>query len=282
MIPAKSMPPTKPPSNTRAAPTVILAKTVKGYGLGEAGEGRNISHQQKKMNEKELREFRARFDVPIRDEDVVETPFYRPAKDSRKPSICWNAGRSWAGFMPKRVVKAEPLRRRGWRRSRFHQRLGRRSSTTMSFVRLLSSCCGHKRWAARWCPSFPMRRGRSASTALFSQVGIYSSKGQLYEPVDKKGLQLLSRSQGRPDSGGRHHRGRFDGVVRGGGHGLRQLRRQPDSVLHLLLDVRPATRGRRNLAGGGQPGQGLFAGRDFRAAPRSTAKACNIRTATAR
>ena len=66
----------------KGAPTVILAKTVKGYGLGEAGEGRNITHQQKKLNERELREFRTRFDIPLPDEEVVETPFYRPPLDS--------------------------------------------------------------------------------------------------------------------------------------------------------------------------------------------------------
>src|SRR5574340_786853 len=68
----------------RGQPTVILAKTVKGYGLGEAGEGRNITHQQKKLNEKELREFRARFGIPIADEEIAETPFFRPAADSRE------------------------------------------------------------------------------------------------------------------------------------------------------------------------------------------------------
>ena len=93
----------------KGGPTVILAKTVKGYGLGEAGEGRNISHQQKKMNEKELREFRARFDIPVRDEDVVETPFYRPAKDSREIKYLLDRRRKLGGFIPKRVVQAEPL-----------------------------------------------------------------------------------------------------------------------------------------------------------------------------
>ena len=94
----------------KGGPTVILAKTVKGYGLGEAGEGRNISHQQKKMNEKELREFRARFDIPMRDEDVVETPFYRPPKDSPEIKYLLERRRKLGGFVPKRVVKAEPLR----------------------------------------------------------------------------------------------------------------------------------------------------------------------------
>ena len=95
----------------KGGPTVILAKTIKGYGLGEAGEGRNISHQQKKMNEKELREFRARFGIPISDEEVVETPFYRPAQEIRRRSnICWSGGKKLGGFIPKRVVKAEPLK----------------------------------------------------------------------------------------------------------------------------------------------------------------------------
>src|SRR5207244_6155076 len=66
----------------KGQPTVILAKTIKGYGLGEAGEGRNITHQQKKLNEKELREFRARFGIPVSDEEIAETPFFRPAADS--------------------------------------------------------------------------------------------------------------------------------------------------------------------------------------------------------
>ena len=68
----------------KGQPTVILAKTVKGYGLGEAGEGRNITHQQKKLNEKELREFRARFRIPVSDEEIAQTPFFRPAPDSRE------------------------------------------------------------------------------------------------------------------------------------------------------------------------------------------------------
>src|SRR5277367_453470 len=93
----------------KGGPSVILAKTVKGYGLGEAGEGRNISHQQKKMNEKEMREFRARFDVPIREEDVVETPFYRPSKDSREIKYLLERRQKLGGFIPKRTVTAPPL-----------------------------------------------------------------------------------------------------------------------------------------------------------------------------
>src|SRR5437868_1930725 len=91
-------------------PTVILAKTVKGYGLGEAGEGRNISHQQKKLNEKELREFRARFNIPISDEDIVETPFYRPPEESAEMKYLYERRKALGGFLPKRSVKASALK----------------------------------------------------------------------------------------------------------------------------------------------------------------------------
>src|SRR5467141_3604536 len=94
----------------KGQPTVILAKTVKGYGLGEAGEGRNITHQQKKLNEKELREFRARFDIPISDEEIVDTPFYRPPLDSPETKYLLERREALGGFLPKREVKAEPLR----------------------------------------------------------------------------------------------------------------------------------------------------------------------------
>ncbi len=83
------------------APTVILAKTIKGYGLGEAGEGRNVTHQQKKLNEKELREFRDRFGIPIADRDLLETPFYRPPDDSEEIEYLLERRRALGGFVPR-------------------------------------------------------------------------------------------------------------------------------------------------------------------------------------
>jgi pyruvate dehydrogenase E1 component len=80
----RSTPPTRRPVAHKGAPTVILAKTIKGYGLGEAGEGRNVTHQQKKLNEEELRHFRSRFGIPIPDDQIAEMPFYRPDDDSRR------------------------------------------------------------------------------------------------------------------------------------------------------------------------------------------------------
>ena len=226
----------------KGQPTVILAKTVKGYGLGEAGEGRNISHQQKKMNEKELREFRERFDIPISDEVIAETPFFRPPPDSAEIKYLLERRKELGGFLPARVVK--PRRRstcRSWRLSReFFKGVGTTEiSTTMAFVRLLCACCcGNKSIGRHIVPIIPDEARTFGLDALFREIGIYSSKGQLYEPVDKQVAALLSRGQGRADSGGRHHRGRFDGVVHRGRHELRHAWRADDSVLHLLLDVR--------------------------------------------
>src|SRR5437667_6376336 len=124
----------------KGQPTVILAKTVKGYGLGEAGEGRNISHQQKKLNENELREFRARFNIPISDEEIVDTPFYRPPLDSPESKYLLERRKALGGFLPKREVKAEPLKVPPLSSfAEFVKGSGRaEASTTMAFVRLLS------------------------------------------------------------------------------------------------------------------------------------------------
>ncbi len=174
----------------KGQPTVILAKTVKGYGLGEAGEGRNISHQQKKLNEKELREFRARFNIPISDEEIVETPFYRPPVDSPEMKYLFERRKALGGSVPKREVKAQPLKvptlvdfaefLKGSAKSEV--------STTMAFVRLLSSMLRNKNIGRQIVPIIPDEARTFGMDALFREIGIYSPKGQLYEPVDKKSL----------------------------------------------------------------------------------------------
>jgi pyruvate dehydrogenase E1 component len=181
----------------KGAPTVILAKTVKGYGLGEAGEGRNISHQQKKMNEKELREFRTRFDIPLSDEDVVETPFYRPAKDSPETKYLLDRRKKLGGFIPQRVVQAPPLRTpRLEDFPDFIKGSGDAAlSTTMSFVRLLSALVRDKSVGRNVVPIIPDEARTFGIDPLFSQIGIYSSKGQLYEPVDSKGLSYYHEAK---------------------------------------------------------------------------------------
>ncbi len=172
------------------SPTVILAKTVKGYGMGEAGEGRNITHQQKQMNEKELREFRSRFDIPLKDEEVVETPFYRPPQDSKETKYLLERRKALGGFVPKRRTKAESVE---VPQPDFFEELLKDSgtleaSTTMSFVRLLAKLLRHPTVGKRVVPIIPDEARTFSMDALFRQVGIYSPKGQLYEPVDRETL----------------------------------------------------------------------------------------------
>jgi pyruvate dehydrogenase E1 component len=174
----------------KGRPTVILAKTVKGYGLGEAGEGRNITHQQKKLNEKELREFRARFDIPIGDDEIAESPFYRPPADSRETKYFLGQRKKLGGFVPQRVAKAPALQvpkleafgdlLKGAARTEM--------STTMSFVRMLTMLLRDKTIGRQIVPIIPDEARTFGLDALFRESGIYSSKGQLYEPVDKKSL----------------------------------------------------------------------------------------------
>ena len=130
----------------KGGPTVILAKTVKGYGLGEAGEGRNISHQQKKMNEKELREFRARFNVPISDEVIADTPFYRPPQGSAEQQYLQQRRKALGGALPVRRATAEAVKAPGPDYfAEFSKGSGKfEVSTTMAFVRILSLLLKHE------------------------------------------------------------------------------------------------------------------------------------------
>jgi len=174
----------------KGAPTVILAKTVKGYGLGEAGEGRNISHQQKKMNEKELREFRERFGVPISDEDVAQTPFYRPPLDSPETKYLLERRKALGGFLPARVVRAPKIQVPA--RSEFTEFFkgsgAAEPSTTKSFARLLSALLRNGNVSRHIVPIIPDEARTFGLDALFREIGIYAPKGQLYEPVDRESL----------------------------------------------------------------------------------------------
>jgi pyruvate dehydrogenase E1 component len=181
----------------KGQPTVILAKTVKGYGLGEAGEGRNVTHQQKKLNEKELREFRSRFQIPINDEDVVNAPFYRPPSDSPEMKYLLDRRKSLGGFLPKRVVKAKPIKAPGLD---FYAQFLEGSeqfeaSTTMAFVKLLTQYLRHKDIGKQIVPIIPDEARTFGMDALFRQIGIYSPKGQLYEPVDRETLLFYKEAK---------------------------------------------------------------------------------------
>ncbi|HSW49677.1 MAG TPA: pyruvate dehydrogenase (acetyl-transferring), homodimeric type [Bryobacteraceae bacterium] len=169
-------------------PTVILAKTVKGYGMGEAGEGRNITHQQKKLNEQELDNFRRRFSIPIPDETVHTVSFYRPSEDSPEMRYLSERRRELGGYLPAREVK--PIRITAPPLEFFAETLagseGREVSTTMAFVRALTLLLKHPELGRYVVPIIPDEARTFGMDSLFRQFGIYASKGQLYEPVDKE------------------------------------------------------------------------------------------------
>jgi pyruvate dehydrogenase E1 component len=170
----------------KGGPTVVLARTIKGYGLGEAGEGKNITHQQKKMNEEELRAFRTRFGIPISDAEVGKTPFYRPAEDSIEIKYMREKRKALGGYVPTRKVRAEALKPAASDIfEEFHKGTeGRKASTTMVFVRMLSKLLRDKEIGHLVVPIVPDEARTFGMEALFRQVGIYSHAGQTYEPVD--------------------------------------------------------------------------------------------------
>jgi pyruvate dehydrogenase E1 component len=169
-------------------PTVILARTIKGYGLGESGEGKNITHQQKKLGEEELKRFRERFDVPIREEDIHDAPFYRPPDDSLEIQYLRAHRMALGGYVPKRLVRAEPMHADiDDVFDEFHQGTsGREVSTTMVVVRILARLLKNKEIGKLIVPIVPDEARTFGMESLFREVGIYASGGQLYEPVDSK------------------------------------------------------------------------------------------------
>jgi len=172
------------------SPTVILARTIKGYGLGESGEGRNITHQQKKLNEDELREFRSRFGIPINDDQLADTPFYRPPEESREIQYLRARRKELGGYVPTRKVRSKPLV--ADHDALFREFLtgseGREVSTTMAFVGMLRQMLRDPEIGKLVVPIVPDEARTFGMESLFRQVGIYSSRGQLYEPVDQHTL----------------------------------------------------------------------------------------------
>jgi len=176
----------KAASEHKGSPTVILAKTIKGYGLGESGEGKNITHQQKKINDEELRIFRSRFGIPIPDDQLHDAPFYRPADDSVEIGYLQERRKQLGGYMPSRKVRAEKLKKVGDDvfDEFFKGTEGRKVSTTMVLVRMIAKMVRDKEIGKLIVPIIPDEARTFGMEALFRQIGIYSSVGQLYEPVD--------------------------------------------------------------------------------------------------
>ena len=181
----------------QGGPTVILARTIKGYGLGEAGEGKNVTHQQKKLNEEELKEFRSRFGIPLNDEDCATVPFYRPAEDSIEIQYLRERREALGGYTPQRAARSAPLVAN-------HDELfkeftegsdDREVSTTMAFVAMLRKMLKDPEIGRLIVPIVPDEARTFGMESLFRTVGIYASGGQKYEPVDVNTLLLYREAK---------------------------------------------------------------------------------------
>ena len=172
--------------NHTGRPTIILAKTVKGFGLGEAGEGQNTAHQAKKMDIEALREFRDRFNIPISDKEIEDVPYYKPPADSEELEYMLERRRSLGGFLPQRRKTSTPLPVPGLEafKSQLDGTGEREASTTMAFVRMLTALTRDKQIGKHIVPIVPDEARTFGMEGMFRQVGIYSSQGQLYEPED--------------------------------------------------------------------------------------------------
>ncbi|MBR1212298.1 pyruvate dehydrogenase (acetyl-transferring), homodimeric type [Bradyrhizobium sp. JYMT SZCCT0180] len=176
----------KAASEHKGQPTVILAKTVKGYGMGESGEGQMISHQAKKMNEEALRQFRDRFQIPVSDEELKDVPFVRLAADSPEMKYLAERRAALGGHLPARRTKSETIAIPAL--SAFGPQLksteGREISTTMAFVRILNALLRDKEIGKRIVPIVPDESRTFGMEGMFRQFGIFSQVGQLYRPQD--------------------------------------------------------------------------------------------------
>jgi pyruvate dehydrogenase E1 component len=177
----------------KGQPTVILAKTIKGYGLGESGEGRNIAHNKKKANEQELIAFRSRFGIPIGDDEVLKAPFYKPAETSTEMQYLKERREALGGPVPSRPTTIPTMevptydasyRKPFDKMAKDGEKDGKEFSTTMGVVRLLSALCRDKKIGKNLVPIVPDESRTFGMEGMFKQVGIYSHVGQLYEPID--------------------------------------------------------------------------------------------------
>jgi pyruvate dehydrogenase complex dehydrogenase (E1) component len=183
---------------TKGRPTVILAKTVKGYGMGEAGEGRNITHQQKKMGETHLREFRDRFSLPLTDQQISEVAFLGFDEGSAELAYLRERRRAFGGSLParrrtsSRALEVPPL-------SAFDTQLKgtgeREISTTMAFVRILNTLLRDKKIGRHVVPVVPDESRTFGMEGMFRQFGIYSQVGQLYRPEDADQLMFYKEDR---------------------------------------------------------------------------------------
>ncbi|MFY8104936.1 MAG: pyruvate dehydrogenase (acetyl-transferring), homodimeric type, partial [Ramlibacter sp.] len=175
--------------NHKGQPTVLLVKTVKGFGMGKAAEGKNIAHQAKKLTDEDIKAFRDRFNIPIPDEKLVEIPFYKPADNTPEMQYLHERRKALGGYLPSRRTKADeklavpPLE--AFKAVLEPTAEGREISTTQAYVRFLTALLRDKELGPRAVPILVDEARTFGMEGLFRQIGIYNPKGQLYTPVDK-------------------------------------------------------------------------------------------------
>ncbi len=187
----------KAATETAGRPTVILAKTVKGFGMGEAGEGQNITHSQKKLGQDHLDYFRKRFEIPVSDETLNAAGFYKPAEDSPEMKYLQERRRALGGYFPSRRTQGDKLEIPDL--SLFDAILkdtGERTmSTTMALVRVMVAIARNKEIGPRLVPIVPDEARTFGMEGMFRQIGIYAPEGQLYEPMDAKDIMPYRESK---------------------------------------------------------------------------------------
>lgn len=177
-------------------PTVILAKTVKGYGLGDAIEASNITHQQKKLSEKELRVFRKSLDIPLGEDEVAEKPFYRPGEDSAETRYLKGQREKLGGYLPVRKPVEMDLDLPSFDDfETYYKGSDNPASTTSALVRIISDLLRNREIGERIVPIIPDEARTFGMDSLFRQVGIYAHGGQSYEPVDSGHLLYYRESE---------------------------------------------------------------------------------------
>jgi pyruvate dehydrogenase E1 component len=183
--------------NHKGAPTVILAKTVKGFGMGDAGEGQNVTHQRKKLDEDALKAFRDRFNIPVSDAEIGELPFARPEESSEEMRYLQEKRKRLGGYLPARRNNAQSLMVPALEvfKGQLEGTGDREISTTMVLVRILSTLVRDKNMGERIVPIVPDEARTFGMEGMFRQIGIYSSKGQLYTPQDADQLMYYREDE---------------------------------------------------------------------------------------
>ena len=235
-------------------PTVILAHTKKGYGMGSAGQGRMTTHSHKKFEDVDLIDFRNRFSLPLTDAEATSLTFSKPAPDSPEMQYLLARRAALGGSMPRRESACDAVAKPAL--SSYAQFAvaadGKAMSTTMAFVRMLGNLMKDPTLGPRIVPIVADEARTFGMANLFKQVGIYSSVGQRLCAGGHRVGAVVSRSHRRADPRGRHQRGRRDRELDRGRDQLQRARSRDAAVLHLLLDVRLPARGRPDL-GRGRP-----------------------------